>query len=166
MIIRTVENSYKGTPFDLTGKTAIVTGASGGLGYRFAEALAAAGANLIVTARDGAHPRLQELKQSLQHVRVFASSLDVANEESIQNCLQRAVDEFGVVDILINNAGVAEPARAIDIQLESWKRVTGVNLDGAWMVAREFGRHLMNAGSPGSIVNLSLIHISEPTRPY
>ena len=78
MIIRTVENSYKGTPFDLTGKTAIVTGASGGLGYRFAEALAAAGANLIVTARDGAHPRLQELKQSLQHVRVFASSLDVA----------------------------------------------------------------------------------------
>ena len=78
-------------------------------------------------------------------------------KRQIQNCLQRAVDEFGVVDILINNAGVAEPARAIDIQLESWKRVTGVNLDGAWMVAREFGRHLMNAGSPGSIVNITSI---------
>ena len=154
---RSVENRYKGTPFDLAGKTAIVTGASGGLGYRFAEALAAAGANLVVTARDDAHPRLQELKQSLQHVSVFTSPLDVASEESVQQCLQGAVDEFGTVDILINNAGVAEPARAIDLQLDSWKRVTGVNLDGAWMVAREFGRHLIDAESPGSIVNITSI---------
>lgn len=157
MTNNSAENSYKGTPFDLSGKTAIVTGASGGLGYRFAQTLAAAGANLVVTARDGKHPRLLDLKQSLQHVQVVASSLDVANELSVQQCVQQAVDEFGRVDILINNAGVAEAARAVDIELESWSRVTGINLDGAWLVARAFGKHLMTAETPGSIINITSI---------
>lgn len=152
-----MSNQYEGTPFDLSGKTALVTGASGGLGYRFAQTLAAAGANLVVTARDSAHPRLHELKQSLQHVNVSVSSLDVASEESVTQCVQEAIAEHGAIDILVNNAGIADAARAVDVNLESWSKVTSINLDGAWLMAREFGKHLIDSERAGSIVNITSI---------
>lgn len=135
----------------------MVTGASGGLGYRFAETLAAAGANLVITARDGAHPRLLELKQSLQHASVSPCALDVTDEASIQRCIQQAFDAYGTVDILVNNAGIAESRRAIDMDGESWRRVTRINLDGAWLMAREFSKQLIAAKHSGSIINITSI---------
>jgi len=116
-----------------------------------------AGANLVVTARDAANPRLLELKQSLPNVRVSTSALDVANEQSVQQCIQGAIEAHGSIDILINNAGIAEAVKAIDLDVESWRRVTSINLDGAWLVAREFGRQLIATGSKGSIVNITSI---------
>ena len=71
---------------------------------------------------------------------VFTCSLDLASEESIEQCLQTVVDQYGAIDILVNNAGIVETARAVDLELDSWNRVTGVNLEGAWLMAREFGK--------------------------
>jgi len=150
-------NPFVGTPFDLSGKTALVTGASGGLGYRFAEILASAGANVVVTARDSEHPRLLELKQALKHVNVSTASLDVTREESVQQCFQEALADHGAIDILVNNAGIAEASRAVDLDIESWNRVTGINLDGAWLMAREYGKYLIASDRAGSIVNITSI---------
>ncbi|OED43641.1 hypothetical protein AB833_03295 [Chromatiales bacterium (ex Bugula neritina AB1)] len=152
------DNNYLNTPFNLSGKTAMVTGASGGLGSRFAHTLASAGANLVVAARDVNNAALLELEHSLEsRVGVKRVAIDVADKESISNSFSQAMAAFGSVDILINNAGVASPEAALKTDDALWQGVIGTNLSGAWYVAREFATRLVTLKRPGALVNITSI---------
>ncbi len=142
--------------FDLKGKTAIVTGASSGLGVTFAEALAEAGADVEVAARR--QDRLEEVATRLQKIGVSARPFrcDVSNEGEVISLLDDATDHFGKVDILINNAGVASIAPATDMPLEDWNRVLSVNLTGVFLTARTAAKKM--AGKGGKIVNVASIY--------
>jgi len=143
--------------FDVTGKIALVTGASSGFGVHFAKLLAAHGAKVIVAAR-----RLERLETLVGEIKqnggeAMAVALDVTNADSVKAAFDSAEAAFGVVDILSNNAGVADSKMAVDIDEQSWDFVLDTNLKGAWMVAVEAGRRMISAGQPGSIVNTASI---------
>ena len=123
---------FKNTPFDMSGQTAMITGASGGLGGRFAQVLANANANLVLAARNADNPRLLDLEQSIGNgVEVHRVSLDVSSPDSVSEAVTSA-DKLidGGISILINNAGIAEPATAKDTDAEKWNRIIGTNLSG------------------------------------
>ena len=140
--------------FSMDGRTALVTGASSGLGRYFAEVLHQAGARVVLAARrrdriDAEAARLGE--------RAHAVAMDVADEASVPAAFDRIGELVGVCDVLINNAGIAAPGPALDITAAEWDAVLDVNLRGAFLVAREAARRLVAAGQPGSIVNIASI---------
>mgnify|MGYP001484273898 CR=1 FL=1 len=128
---------------DLTGRVALVTGASSGLGYRFARTVAAAGAKVAVTARRV--DRLEEL------------ALDLADAESLVQAVAHATEALGLVDILVNNAGIPDAQRAHKMSLELTDAVLDTNVRGPWLLANEVARGLIAAERPGRIVNISSV---------
>ncbi len=140
--------------FDLTGKTAIVTGGSRGIGMEMAEALAEAGANLMLCARRAEW--LDETVNAFQANNFNASGkvCDVAKPEEIQTVVDETVRQFGKVDILINNAGISWGAMPEDMPLEKWKQVIDVNLTGCFLFAQAVGREMLKQSS-GSIINIA-----------
>ena len=138
--------------FDLTGRTALVTGASSGLGVQFALALHAAGAKVVVAARRT--DRLAMLCADYQGLT--AVSCDLANPASIEAAHGEVEDRVGEVDILVNNAGTSIPARAEDESLTDFQYVMDVNLVGAFRLTQLVGRGMIERGS-GSIVNVASI---------
>lgn len=143
--------------FSLAGRTALVTGASGALGSRFAETLAAAGAAVVLAARRTA--AMQDLRDRLvgQGSRALAVAMDVTDAASVAGALAEAEAAVGPVDIVINNSGVAEPAASLDQSDEEWSRVFAVNLDGARRVSVAAVRRLVELKRPGAIVNVASI---------
>ncbi len=144
-------------PFDLTGKAAIVTGASSGLGRHFATTLARAGARVAVMAR-----RVELLAAACREIEGFDGRavpipLDVASGESVREAVAAAETELGPIAILVNNAGIAVSKPVLDIADEDWDRVMDVNLRGAWRVAQEVARHMVRLGHGGSIINVASI---------
>lgn len=142
--------------FDLNGKTAIVTGGSRGIGKEMAEALAEAGANLMLCAR-----RAEWLDETVNEFRansfnVAAKVCDVSKPEEVQAVVDETVNEFGRVDILINNAGISWGAMPEDMPLEKWKQVLDVNLTGCFLFAQAAGREMLKQNS-GSIINIASI---------
>ena len=145
-----------GDLFRLDGKTAVVTGASSGLGVVFAHALAGAGASVVVSAR-----RLERLKELATEIEAaggeaLAVACDVSREDDVEALAAAAVDRFGRVDVLVANAGVAHPVPAEQETLEVWERVVGVNLTGVFLCNRTFGALMLEQGS-GSIVNIASV---------
>ena len=140
--------------FDLTGKTAIITGASSGLGKHFAKTLASAGANLVICAR-----RVKNLEQLKQEIKaeVLVLPLDVTSEESVLNFFSEVRNSIGSADILINNAGTSDPKKFKDLDEESWNYVLETNLNGAYRVAKNFTDALLEDKKSGSIVNIASI---------
>lgn len=140
---------------DLTGQVALVTGASAGLGLRFARVLAAAGADVAVAARRV--DRLEELKKEIEAMgrRCAAVRLDVTDAEQISAGAQAAEDALGTVTILVNNAGIPDAARAHKMPLELIDAVIGTNIRAPYLLSGEIARRLIAAGKPGRIVNLS-----------
>jgi len=140
--------------FDLSGKVAVVTGASSGLGVVFAQSLAEAGADVAVGARRV--ERLAETRQLVESTgrRALAVATDVADPESCQELVDAAMLEFGRVDILVNNAGIATAVPATRETPEQFRTVLDVNLHGAYWMAQACGR-VMQPGS--SIVNISSV---------
>ena len=141
--------------FDLTGEVALVTGASSGLGWRFAEVLAAHGASVVLAARRV--ERLDDLKASILAGggKAEAVALDVAERDQIGHAFEAAERAFGTVTLLVNNAGVSGGKRVLDMGPEDWRGVLRVNLDGVWFTAQEAARRMVAAGKPGSIVNIA-----------
>ncbi len=142
--------------FRLDGRTAVVTGASSGLGVVFARALAAAGASVVVSAR-----RLDRLEQLAAEIeagggQALAVTCDVASEQDVDALAARAVDRFGRVDVLVANAGVSDPRPAEQEPLDVWRRVVAVNLTGVFLCNRRFGALMLERGS-GSIVNIASV---------
>jgi len=143
--------------FSLAGHTALVTGASGGLGGRFARVLAGAGAGVVLGARR--RERIERLAAEINEAggRAIAVSLDVADGDSVATAFDAAEAAFATVDILVNNAGVAATAPFHEQEEDDWDAILEVNLKGVWRVAREAARRLVAAGKPGSIVNIASI---------
>lgn len=142
--------------FDLTGRVAVVTGASSGLGHRFARVLHAAGAHVVLAARrlDRLDQLAAELDESPGPARAIAQACDVTDETATQALVDRAVAEFGSVDVLVNNAGVGEAVRAIDETNEHVRSTLEVNLVGLFTLSRQAAAVMLEAGS-GSIVNIA-----------
>lgn len=144
--------------FDIKGQTAIVTGASSGLGVTFAESLAEIGVNLVIAARR--YERLVKIAEDLSgkyNVEVVPVSTDVSQEDQVINMVDAAIGNFGSLEILINNAGIATISPSIDISLEEWKKVIDVNLTGVFLCARTAAREMIKKKN-GKIVNIASIY--------
>ncbi|MBK7392219.1 MAG: glucose 1-dehydrogenase [Chloracidobacterium sp.] len=142
--------------FDLTGKTAIVTGGSRGIGKEMAEALGETGANLMLCAR-----RSEWLDETVKEfegkgITVAGTVCDVAKAEEVQAVVDATVAKFGSVDILINNAGISWGAMPEDMPLDQWQKVIDVNLTGCFLFAQAAGREMLKQKS-GSIINIASI---------
>ncbi len=142
--------------FDLTGKTAIVTGTSRGLGQYFGRALARAGADLVITARDAAS--LEPFRAEIETLgrRVVPLALDVRDYDSIQRMVESAVRAYGKIDILVNNAGCNVRKPAVDITWDDWNLVLNTNLRGTFFVAQAVAR-VMIPRRYGRIVNIGSV---------
>ena len=138
--------------FDLRGRSALVTGASSGLGRHFALTLAAAGAEVALAARrtDRLGEVVAQIERSGGRARAYA--LDVTQRASVQAC----VAAIGRLDIVVNNAGVTNTRAALAVSDSDWDEVIDTNLKGAWMVAQEAAR-LMAGNKGGSIINVTSI---------
>jgi NAD(P)-dependent dehydrogenase (short-subunit alcohol dehydrogenase family) len=141
--------------FDLSGRTALVTGASRGLGQIFARALAQAGADLIVTARNGkdAEPFAEEIRALGR--KVTSLSLDVRDEASIRQMAEQAA-AVGKIDILVNNAGCNVRKPTLDISWDEYNKVLETNLRGTFFVAQSIVRHMIPR-KYGRIINIGSV---------
>ncbi len=140
--------------FSLAGRTAIVTGASSGIGRHIALTLASAGANVVLAARR--RDRLAEVQGEIEGIGQQACSveLDVTDRASVERGFEVAEKELGPIDILINNAGTADTAPFLDMTEEAWSHVLETNLTGVWRVAQVAARRMVGR-SRGSIINVS-----------
>jgi gluconate 5-dehydrogenase len=143
-------------PFDLSGRVAIITGASRGLGQQFGRALAKAGADLIVTSRkkDDLAPFCREIETLGRDAAPVA--LDVRDKTSIDGFAAEAIAAFGKVDILVNNAGCNARKPALDVTWDDWNLVLDTNLRGTFFVAQAIGRHMIER-EYGRIVNIGSV---------
>ena len=142
---------------DLSGEVAIVTGATSGLGLRFAEVLAGAGAAVAITGRRA--DRLEELKARLEGegARVLALPGDMTKTDDILSMVADTEAALGLPTILVNNAGMADAAFATKIDIGLIDRVLDLNLRAPFIASREVARHLIKAERPGRIVNIASI---------
>lgn len=144
--------------FNIKGQTAIVTGASSGLGTTFAEALAECGANVVLAARR--IERLEKLADTLARkygAKVIPAKTDVSQESDVLRMVKTAVEQFGSLEILVNNAGIASLSPSVDMTMEEWKEVIDVNLTGVFLCARTAAREMIKKNY-GKIVNIASIY--------
>ena len=143
--------------FDLSGRAAIVTGASSGLGRHFAVTLARAGAKVAVAAR-----RADKLAELVAEIEAFDGRavpvvVDVTSADGIKAAVEAAETELGPIKILVNNAGIAITKPALRTDETEWDRVVDTDLKGAWLMAREVAGHMVRLGHGGSIINVGSI---------
>src|SRR5687767_4757486 len=143
-------------PFDLQGRVALVTGASRGLGQVFGRALAAAGADLVVTARNKEDTDAFTAEIRALGRRAVGLSLDVRDQDSIRRMGEQAEAAFGRVDILVNNAGCNVRRPALEVSWEDWNTVLDTNLRGAFFVAQAVARGMVGRGY-GRVVNIGSV---------
>ena len=142
--------------FDLSGKTAIVTGGGKGIGRQMAEGLAEAGANLVLCARQAERCEQAAAELAELGVKTLGLGCDVRDPEQVQAVVARTVAEFGTVDILVNNAGTVWGGPVEDTPLEGWQKVVDVNLTGVFLFSQAAGRVMID-GEGGSIVNIASV---------
>lgn len=142
--------------FDLSGRVAIVTGTSRGLGQQFARALAKAGADLVLTSRKREH--LAEFQSEIEGLgkRAVSLELDVRDLQSIERMTASAEEAYGHLDILVNNAGMNIRKPALEVTWEDWNAILDTNLRGSFFVAQAVARRMMRRGY-GRIVNIGSV---------
>lgn len=141
--------------FSLIGKTVLVTGASSGIGAHLARVASGAGARVVLGAR-----RVERLQQLADEIRqtggeAMAMALDVTDRDSVEAAFDAAQAAFGVVDVVLNNAGIGNGQRVLEISEADWRAMLSTNLDGVWRVAQCAAQRLAKAQRPGSIVNIA-----------
>jgi NAD(P)-dependent dehydrogenase (short-subunit alcohol dehydrogenase family) len=142
--------------FELTGKVALITGASRGLGQQFARALAGNGADLAITSRtrESLEPFAEEIRALGRGVACI--ELDVRDQSSIEAGVAAALSELGNIDVLVNNAGCNIRKRATEVTWDDWNTILDTNLRGAFFVAQAVARHMIPRRS-GRIVNIGSV---------
>jgi len=140
--------------FDITGRVAIVTGATSGLGEEFARVLSSRGAHVVAAGRREA--RLQALVADLGAARTRAVSCDVTDESAVVQVVRHAVDEFGRLDIMVNNAGIADGGPAEREELSAFQAVMDLNVAAVFTGCREAAKVMLPQGR-GSIINIASI---------
>lgn len=142
--------------FDLSGRVAIVTGTSRGLGQYFARALAHAGADLVLTSRK--RDSLQAFEKEIQEIgrKAVSLELDVRDQQSVERIGSDAHDAFGRIDILVNNAGCNVRKPALDVTWDDWNLILDTNLRGSFFVAQAIARHMIPRGY-GRIINIGSV---------
>lgn len=142
--------------FDLTGKVALVTGGGRGLGRTFAEALASAGADLVLVGRTKTDLESAAKEVAAQGRSAYPITADVTVPEQVDAMVAAALEHFGHIDILVNNAGMNVRKPVLDYGIEDWDQVLGLNLRGYFLVARAVGRHMV-ARRFGRVINITSI---------
>ena len=142
---------------DLSGRVALVTGTTSGLGRRFATVLAACGAKVVLTGRRV--DRLNELAEEIRNAGgdCLPLALDMTDRENIRNVVDEAESRLGTIDILVNNAGIPDAQRAVKMSDELVDSVFDTNLRGPWDLSCEIARRLIAAKLPGRMVNISSV---------
>ena len=143
--------------FDLTGKVAIVTGTSRGLGQYMARALAKAGADLVITSRNKAS--LADFKKEIEGLgrKALPLELDVRDYDSIQQMVEGAMNAYGKIDILVNNAGCNIRKPAVEVTWDDWNLVLDTNLRGTFFVAQAVAKEAMIPAKYGRIINIGSV---------
>ena len=149
--------------FDLTGRLALVTGSSKGIGLAIAEALASAGAAVVLNGRDAA--RLSEAEEALRRrgYTVHVAAFDVTQAEAVASGVAGVEDAHGPLDILVNNAGLQHRTPLQDFPLEAWNTLRATNIDSVFLVGQAVGRRMVQRGR-GKIINVCSVQ-SELARP-
>ena len=142
-----------GDIFDLTGKTAIVTGTSRGLGQYFARALAKAGADLVITSRELSS--LTEFRKEIETLgkKALPVRLDVLSQCDIENMVQTAIEEYGKIDILVNNAGLNIRKPSTEVSRQDWDTILDTNLKGSFFCSQAVGKEMIKRNY-GKIINI------------
>lgn len=142
--------------FDLTGKTAIVTGGGRGLGEQIALVYAEAGANVVVCSRKW--ETCQEVSEKLKEMNVgsLAMKCDVTNPDEIDNVVQTTLTEFGQIDILVNNSGATWGAPTMEMPLDKWQKVMNVNATGTFLFSQKVGKEMLKR-KQGKIINMASV---------
>ena len=140
-------------PFDLSGRTALVTGANTGLGQGMAIALAEAGADIVLVGRSAPDETVSAIEATGRTAHDVRA--DLMETGSCADVIARAVDAAGGLDILVNNAGIIRRNEAIDFSEADWDDVLDVNLKSVFFLSQAFARHVVEAGRPGKIVNIA-----------
>ena len=139
--------------FDLSGKVAVVTGGNGGIGLGIAEGLAEAGADVVVAARSREKTaRAVERLEGLG-VKALGLTVDVRDEASVAAMISSTVEQFGRLDVLVNNAGIGIRKAPEDYTPDEWDQVIGINLTGSFLACRDVYHHMKGAGG-GKIINI------------
>lgn len=154
----------------LQGQTALVTGSSSGIGEGIAKAMAAAGAKVVVNyarSKDAAEQVVKDIEDAGGTALVVGA--DVSREEDAKRLVGAACEAYGTLDILVSNAGIQMDAKFVDMTLEQWQKVIGVNLTGAFLVAREAVKVFLSRGvvpqvsaAAGKIIFISSVHQEIP----
>ena len=142
--------------FDLTGRVAIITGGSVGLGRQMAEALAEMGAHVVLGARKQERSEQAALELERPGAKAVALACDVKNQASIHRMVDRTLSQFGRIDVLINNAGISWGAPVEEMRLEDWNKVIETNLTGTFLCAQAVGKIMIRQGR-GKIINIASV---------
>ena len=155
--------------FDLTGKVALVTGGSRGLGLQMAEALGEMGARVALTARKADELEAAKLHLGVMGIEAFPIVCDMGNTAAIAPAVEKAIAALGTIDILVNNAGTTWGAAAVDHPIEAWKKVVDLNLTAMFVASQEVGKRCMVPRRKGKIINiasiLGMVGTADTTRP-
>ncbi|HEX7842734.1 MAG TPA: SDR family oxidoreductase [Kofleriaceae bacterium] len=143
--------------FDLTGKVALVTGGSRGLGLQMCEALGELGAKIAITARKQAELDEASAHLARQNIETLAVAGDLARAEAIVPLVDKVVARYGTIDILVNNAGATWGAPAEDYPADGWHKVMNLNLNAVFFLSQEVGRRCMIPRKRGNIVNIASV---------
>ena len=149
--------------FDLSGRTALITGSSKGIGLALAAALGSAGARLVLNARDA--PRLEAARRGLQGsgLRVDAVAFDVTDPDAVEAGIAKIERDVGAIDILVNNAGMQHRAPFAEFPIDAWRRLSATNIDSVFFVGRAVAQRMIER-KRGKIVNICSVQ-SELGRP-
>jgi len=155
----------------LQGRNILITGASSGIGQAIAIRFAKEGANVAINYRSGAE-QAEETRCMARRARTngggkeMVVQADVSEETQVKTMVARVIEEFGSLDVLVNNAGIQKPAASHEIETSDFDRVLAVNLRGPFLCSREAIRHFLDRGGPGVILNNSSVHEIIPKPKY
>ena len=155
----------------LQGKNVLITGASSGIGQAIAIRFAREGANVAINYRSGAEQAEQTLCMARKARtngggKEMVVQADVSDEAQVKTMVAKVIEEFGSLDVLVNNAGIQKPAPSHEIETSDFDRVLAVNLRGPFLCSREAIRHFLDRGGPGVILNNSSVHEIIPKPKY